>query len=139
MPRRNGTGIALLADETRRKIVAALAVRPSRPATLASAIGLSRPATSRQLRLLREARLIRAVRSRIDRRGYVYSLDPDARGRITAWLAGTEVGLDRPKGGVADPDRMGVPGRAAGMGAEVGLGLVSAFDGTRAGSCDRSA
>lgn len=93
MPKRNGTGIALLADETRRRIIALLAVRPCRPATIATVIRLSRPATSRQLRILREAGLVRAVPSWVDGRGIVYHLDPDARGRITAWLAGTEVGL----------------------------------------------
>jgi len=35
MPRRNGQGIALLADETRRRIVALLATKPMRPSALA--------------------------------------------------------------------------------------------------------
>jgi DNA-binding transcriptional ArsR family regulator len=91
MPKRMGSGIALLADETRRRIVAEIALRPLRPAAIASAIGLSRPATSRQLRLLREAGLVRAIPSRIDRRGTLYLIEPLAHGRITAWLAGTEV------------------------------------------------
>lgn len=94
MPKRNGSGIALLADETRRRIVAVLAVRSLRPSAIAMAIGLSRPATSRQLRLLREAGLIRAIPSRHDRRGSIYTLDPRSHGRITAWLAGTEIGLE---------------------------------------------
>ncbi len=94
MPRRNGIRIALLADDTRRSIVALLAVRPRRPSAIANEIGRSRPATSRQLSLLHHAGLVRRVRSRIDGRGYVYSIDPDAHGRITAWLAGTEVGLE---------------------------------------------
>jgi DNA-binding transcriptional ArsR family regulator len=93
MPRRNGPGIALLADQTRRRIVALLALRPRRPSAIAHEVGLSRPATSRQLRLLREAGLVRMVRSRIDGRGYLYSIEPDSHGPITAWLAGTEVGL----------------------------------------------
>jgi DNA-binding transcriptional ArsR family regulator len=91
MPKRNGAGIALLADDTRRQIVALLALRPCRPAGIARAIGLSRPATSRQLRLLAEAGLVRGDRSWIDGRGILYRIDPDAHGRITAWLAGTEV------------------------------------------------
>jgi DNA-binding transcriptional ArsR family regulator len=95
MPRRNGLGIALLADETRRRIIALLAVRPRRPSAIATEIERSRPATSRQLSLLHHAGLVRRVRSRVDGRGYVYSIDPDAHGRITAWLAGTEVGLVR--------------------------------------------
>jgi DNA-binding transcriptional ArsR family regulator len=93
MAKRNGTGIALLADETRRRIVALLAVRPRRPSAIAAELGLSRPATSRQLRLLEQAGLIWAFRSRLDGRGVVYSINPSAHGRIIAWLAGTDVGL----------------------------------------------
>lgn len=94
MSARNGNGIALLADVTRRRIVAILALRPSRPSTIAREIGLSRPATSRQLGILRDAGLIARVPSRIDGRSWVYRLDGRATGRITAWLAGTEVGLE---------------------------------------------
>ena len=92
MPKRNGSGIALLADPTRRRIIALLAVRMLRPSTIAAEIGLSRPATSRQLRLLREAGLIRQTRSHFDRRSVLYSIDPLRHGPITAWLAGTGVG-----------------------------------------------
>ena len=93
MPRRNGTGIALLADETRRQIVAILAERPRRPSDIARELGLSRPATSRQLRLLREAHLIRRIPYRIDRRGALYRLEVDAYRPIVAWLAGTGVSI----------------------------------------------
>lgn len=92
MPKRNGAGIALLADPTRRRIIAALALGPRRPSSLAAEIGLSRPATSRQLHLLRDAGLVRASRSRLDGRVVLYTLDPRRHGPITAWLAGTEVG-----------------------------------------------
>jgi len=92
MPKRNGPGIELLADPTRRRIVAALAVRPMRPSSLAAGLGLSRPATTRQLNLLREAGLVRASRSEADRRVRLYRIEPQAHGPITAWLAGTEVG-----------------------------------------------
>ena len=92
MPRRNGTGIALLADETRRRIVALLAGQPRRSSAIAAALGLSRPATSRQLRLLEEAGLIWAFRSQIDGRGRIYRINPSAHGRIIVWLAGTDVG-----------------------------------------------
>jgi len=94
MPSRNGQGIALLADETRRRIVPLLALRPMRPSALARDVGLSRPAVSRQLALVHAARLVRRQRSMADRRAYLYALDPDARGRIIAWLAGTGVGLE---------------------------------------------
>jgi DNA-binding transcriptional ArsR family regulator len=92
MPGRRGTGIELLADPTRRGIIALLAIRPLRASVVAERIGLSRPATSRQLRLLREAGLVRATRSRLDGRGVLFGIDPSSHGAITAWLAGTSVG-----------------------------------------------
>jgi hypothetical protein len=49
---------------------------------------------SRQLRILREAGLIRELPVPHDRRGALFGLDPDKLGRIVAWLAGTEIGLD---------------------------------------------
>jgi DNA-binding transcriptional ArsR family regulator len=61
---------------------------------IADHLGLSRPAVSRQLRILREAGLVRVSASWIDGRGLVYSLDPTTHGRITAWLAGTGIGLE---------------------------------------------
>jgi DNA-binding transcriptional ArsR family regulator len=92
VPGRMGTGIALLADPTRRRIIALLAVHPRRPSVIAAEIGRSRPATSRHLRLLREAGLIMATRSRRDGRSLVYIIDPVRHRHITAWLAGTDVG-----------------------------------------------
>jgi len=92
MPKRNGVGIELLADPTRRRIIALLAVCPRRPSTLAADIGLSRPATTRQLRILRSARLVRMHPSMLDGRVRLYDLELGARGVITAWLAGTEIG-----------------------------------------------
>jgi hypothetical protein len=47
---------------------------------------------SRQLRLLREAELVRVSRSLHDRRVLLYGIDRRAHGPITAWLAGTNVG-----------------------------------------------
>lgn len=91
MPKRNGMGIELLADPTRRRIIAALALRPRKPSSLAVEIGLSRPATTRQLRLLADAGLINATRSSVDRRAMLYSIDPHRHGPIIAWLAGTEI------------------------------------------------
>ncbi len=93
MPKRNGTGIELLADPTRRRIIALLAVRPRRPSVLAKEVGLSRPTMSYHLRLLYEAGLIRQLAVFADGRSILYGIDPRAHGRITAWLAGTEVAL----------------------------------------------
>ncbi|MDP8904022.1 MAG: ArsR family transcriptional regulator [Chloroflexota bacterium] len=97
MPKRNGSGIDLLADPTRRRIVALLALGHRRPSKLASEIGLSRPATSRQLRLLAQAGLVCTRRGYVDRRMVVYYIDPQRLGQITAWLAGTEVGRAFPR------------------------------------------
>jgi len=90
--KRNGEGIELLADPTRRRIVAALAVRPRRPAGLAADLAISRPALSRQLRLLTEAGLIWWTPWRPDGRARLYTISPVSHGIITAWLAGTEIG-----------------------------------------------
>ncbi len=96
MPKRNGPGIELLADPTRRRIVAELALCPQRPSGLATKLGLSRPAISRQLSLLRGAGLVSSRRATLDGRVVIYLIDPRAHGPITAWLAGTQVG--RPLG-----------------------------------------
>jgi DNA-binding transcriptional ArsR family regulator len=95
MPKRNGTGIALLADPTRQRIVALLAIRPRRSSAIAWELGRSRPATSRQLRLLAEAGLIHVLPTSFDGRAVLYAIDPRHHGRITAWLAGTGIGLER--------------------------------------------
>ncbi|HEY8846528.1 MAG TPA: winged helix-turn-helix domain-containing protein [Candidatus Limnocylindrales bacterium] len=92
MPRRNGTGIALLADPTRRQIIALLAVAPQQPSELARHLTLSRPAVTRQLRLLEDADLVVAHQRLIDRRAVLYTLNARRHGAITAWLAGTDVG-----------------------------------------------
>jgi DNA-binding transcriptional ArsR family regulator len=96
MSSRNGEGIDLLADPTRRKIVSLLALGQFRPAKIAAQLGLSRPSISRQLRLLLDARLISRRRYFLDRRGWMYFIDPRMHGQITAWLAGTEVGRKFP-------------------------------------------
>jgi len=92
MPKRNGTGVDLLADPIRRQIVGLLAVRPRRPSSLAAEIGRSRPATSRQLHLLCDAGLVVWMASRIDGRVLLYRINPSVQGAITAWLVGTDVG-----------------------------------------------
>jgi DNA-binding transcriptional ArsR family regulator len=93
MPKRNGPGIELRADSTRRRIVTLLAAQPMRPSAVARELGLSRPATSRQLRLLEDAGLVRGWISMMDGRGVVYGIDPRALRPIIAWLAGTWTGV----------------------------------------------
>jgi DNA-binding transcriptional ArsR family regulator len=94
MPRRNGEGIALLADPVRRRLIAELAVWPRRPSVLAAILGLSRWTVSRQLRLLLDADIVQAHPGIYDRREVTYSLNPRRHGQVTAWLAGTSVAVE---------------------------------------------
>ena len=96
MPRRAAEGIELLADATRRQIVALIAGRIHHPSDIAQALGLSRPAVSRQLRLLVQAGLLRWRWSRIDRRSRVYVIDVAMKEPILAWLAGVDLRRVRP-------------------------------------------
>ena len=105
MPKRNGPGIELLANSTRRRIVTLLAAQPMRPSVIAQELGLSRPATSRQLRLLEDAGLVRGWNSMIDGRGVIYAIDPRALRPIIAWLAGTWTGVGWPPESAASTDR----------------------------------
>jgi DNA-binding transcriptional ArsR family regulator len=91
MPRQNGTGIELLADPTRRRIMALIAVRPRRPSAIARDLGVHRSTATRQLRLLEQAGLVVRRRALHDRRGVLYLLDQRRVGHVLAWLAGTEV------------------------------------------------
>lgn len=96
MPRRAAEGIELLADPTRRRIVALIAGTVRHPADIAVAMELSRPAVSRQLRLLTQAGLLRWRWSRIDLRSRIYVIDPAMRDPIIAWLAGVDLRNVRP-------------------------------------------
>jgi DNA-binding transcriptional ArsR family regulator len=96
MPRRAAEGIELLADPTRRRIIALIAARVWHPADIAAAIGLSRPAVSRQLTLLVRGGLIRWRWSPIDRRSRNYFIDPGLQEPIIAWLAGVDLRSVRP-------------------------------------------
>lgn len=96
MPRRAAEGIELLADPTRRRIIALIADRVWHPADIAAALELSRPAISRQLRLLTEAGLLRWRWSRLDLRSREYIIDPAMQPAIIAWLAGVDLRNVRP-------------------------------------------
>lgn len=91
MPARNGEGIELLADPTRRRIIALIAARVRRPTDMAAALEISQPAVSRQLRLLLLAGLIRWRWSLLDRRSRDYFIDPSMQAPILAWLAGVDL------------------------------------------------
>jgi len=75
--------LAALADPTRRRIVELLAEGEHSAGQLASEFTAARPGVSRHLRILREHGL---VRSRVDGRRRVYSLDPGPLDELDAWL-----------------------------------------------------
>jgi hypothetical protein len=89
-------GIELLADPTRRQIVALIAARVWHPGDIAAAIGLSRAAVSRHLSLLVGAGLVRWHVSPIDNRCRDYFIDPVMHQPIIAWLAGVDLRSVRP-------------------------------------------
>ncbi|WUK86851.1 metalloregulator ArsR/SmtB family transcription factor [Streptomyces sp. NBC_00358] len=74
---------AALADPHRRAIVALLLERPRAVGEIVEACGLSQPGTSKHLRVLRDAGLVR-VRQEAQRR--VYALDPAPIAALDAWL-----------------------------------------------------
>jgi DNA-binding transcriptional ArsR family regulator len=73
-----------LADPHRRALVALLLERPRPVGEIVEACGLSQPGTSKHLKVLREAGLVR-VRQDAQRR--VYALDPGPIAELDAWLA----------------------------------------------------
>ncbi|MHB9857291.1 ArsR/SmtB family transcription factor [Streptomyces sp. YIM S03343] len=72
-----------LADPHRRAIVALLLESPRSVGEIVEACGLSQPSTSKHLKVLREAGLVR-VRQDAQRR--VYALDPAPIAELDAWL-----------------------------------------------------
>ncbi|GCB43560.1 helix-turn-helix transcriptional regulator [Streptomyces sp. NL15-2K] len=73
-----------LADPHRRAIIALLLERPRPVGEIVEACGLSQPGTSKHLKVLKEAGLVR-VRQDAQRR--VYALDPAPIAELDAWLA----------------------------------------------------
>lgn len=73
-----------LADPHRRAIVALLLERPRSVGEIVETCGLSQPSTSKHLKVLREAGLVR-VRQDAQRR--VYALEPAPIAELDAWLA----------------------------------------------------
>ena len=74
----------MLADETRRRIVELLAERPRPAGELAGQFAISQPAVSRHLRVLRDARLVRAEVAGQQR---IYHLEPAPLAELEDWLA----------------------------------------------------
>ena len=74
----------VLAEPMRRRILDLLRERPRLVGELTAELGLSQPGTSKHLRVLREAGLVR-VRAEAQRRWY--ELVPEPLAEVDAWLA----------------------------------------------------
>jgi DNA-binding transcriptional ArsR family regulator len=74
---------AALADDTRLRILDALAEREMTAGEIAEMFPVSRPAISRHLRVLREAGLVQA---RGDAQRRIYRIDPRPLHEIDRWL-----------------------------------------------------
>jgi DNA-binding transcriptional ArsR family regulator len=77
------TGLAALADPTRRAIFEHLAERPRAVGELASELPVSRPAVSQHLKVLKHARLV--VDERLGTRR-VYQVDPEGLRLLRGYL-----------------------------------------------------
>ncbi|MGY1770038.1 ArsR/SmtB family transcription factor [Blastococcus sp. SYSU D00813] len=75
---------AALADPNRRAVLGLLRRRPRAVGELVGELRLSQPATSKHLRVLREAGLVRVL-PRAQQR--IYALDPAPLAELDAWLA----------------------------------------------------
>jgi DNA-binding transcriptional ArsR family regulator len=77
------TTFDVLAEPSRRRILDLLLERPRSVGELVERVGLTQPGTSKHLRVLREAGLVR-VRKDAQRRWY--ELDPEPLTEIDRWL-----------------------------------------------------
>jgi DNA-binding transcriptional ArsR family regulator len=75
---------AALTDPSRRAVLGLLRQRPHAVGELVGALRLSQPATSKHLRVLREAGLVRVVP---DAQRRIYALDPAPLAELDEWLA----------------------------------------------------
>jgi DNA-binding transcriptional ArsR family regulator len=73
-----------LADPNRRAVLELLCERPRPVGELVARLGLSQPATSKHLRVLREAGLVTAT---ADAQKRVYGVNPRPLAELDAWLA----------------------------------------------------
>jgi DNA-binding transcriptional ArsR family regulator len=80
---RVATTFEVLAEPTRRKMLDLLLERPRVVGDLTERLGLSQPGTSKHLRVLREAGLVRV---RQDKQRRWYELNPEPLAEMDAWL-----------------------------------------------------
>ena len=74
----------VLADPTRRRLLTELRQGERSVGALVSRLGMSQPAVSKQLRVLRDARLVSV---RVDAQRRIYRLDPEGLREVDEWLA----------------------------------------------------
>jgi DNA-binding transcriptional ArsR family regulator len=74
---------AALSDPHRRAAMALLLERPRAVGELVAELGLSQPGTSKHLRVLRDAGLVRV---RVDAQRRVYEVDPEPLAQLDVWL-----------------------------------------------------
>lgn len=79
----NATWTAV-ADPNRRAVLDVLRERPCAVGELQDALGFTQPATSKHLRVLRDAGLVSV---RVDAQRRIYALNPDAIIELDVWLA----------------------------------------------------
>lgn len=75
---------SVLSDPHRRRALELLRGQPHTVGELTTKLGLSQPGTSKHLRTLREAGLVRV---RVDAQRRVYELDPAPLAELDDWLA----------------------------------------------------
>lgn len=75
----------VMADPTRRRVVALLSERPHRAGELTREIGTSAPAMSRHLRVLLENGVVADERPAEDARGRTFRLRPERFAALVAW------------------------------------------------------
>lgn len=78
------TVFAVVAEPSRRRILDALRAGERSVGDLVDAVGMSQPATSKQLRVLRDAGL---VSSRVDAQRRLYRIEPAPLRALDDWLA----------------------------------------------------
>ena len=77
------TAFAVLAEPTRRQILALLLERARPVGELVDVLGVSQPGVSKHLRVLRDSGLVRA---RADAQRRIYEIDPAPLAELDAWL-----------------------------------------------------
>ena len=74
---------AALLEPHRRQLLALLRARPHTVGELVSGLGLAQPTTSKHLRVLRDAGLVRVT---TDGPRRIYALDPEPLAQLDEWL-----------------------------------------------------